>query len=62
MQILDALLRIEELLQQQNDRHYGVEGEVEDVIVNVKPQATPFQKAVAAKPKGARGAPRVDRL
>ena len=59
MQALDALLRIEELLtklvatKDQDDT--SVDGNVEDVITNVKPQSTPFSKAVAAKPKGARG-------
>jgi hypothetical protein len=56
-QILDALLRIEELLQKPEET--SVEGNIEDVIVNVKPQETPFQKAVAKKPTGAR---KVDRL
>jgi hypothetical protein len=33
--------------------------DIQDVIVNVKPTPTPFQKAVAKKPTGAR---KVDRL
>lgn len=69
MQQLDALLRIEEVLEklrvdflrtrEQQMAEPVVEGEVEDIITNVKPQDTPFQKAFAAKPKGAR---KVDRL
>jgi hypothetical protein len=60
-QILDALLRIEELLQAQASTDEGpYTGEdIQDVIVNVKPTPTPFQKAVAKKPTGAR---KVDRL
>jgi hypothetical protein len=59
-QILDALLRIEELLQAKADEDLPYTGEdVQDVIKNVKPQETPFQKAVAKKPTGAR---KVDRL
>jgi hypothetical protein len=61
-QILDALLRIEELLQEKasidDGQTYSGE-DVQDVIKNVKPQETPFSKAVAKKPTGAR---KVDRL
>lgn len=57
MQILDALLRIEELLTPNEDTK--VDGDIEDVIVNVKPTPTPFSKAVAKKPAGGR---KVDRL
>jgi hypothetical protein len=66
-QILDALLRIEETLIKYGQAFYKVDEEgsvsevpLEDVIVDVRPQETPFQKALAAKPKGSRG--KVDRL
>lgn len=68
-QTLDALLRIEETLERlrvdflRTAREQliegPVEGSIEDAIVNVKPQETPFQKAVAKRPTGAR---KVDRL
>ena len=59
MQILDALLRIEELLTPSDD-DTKVDGDIVDVIKTITPTPTPFQKLMAAKPKGARG--KVDRL
>lgn len=68
-QMLDTLLRIEETLIKYGQVFYKTDEDgnvdvipLEDVIVNVTPQETPFQKAIAGKPKGSRGAPKVDRL
>lgn len=63
-QMLDALLRIEELLiaQQallQKPEVAPVEGNTEDVIKDIEPTNTPFMKSIAKKTTGAR---KVDRL
>lgn len=59
-QILDALLRIEELLQKPEDT--SVDGDIEDVITNVKPTPTPLSKKLASTKLEAKGARKVDRL
>lgn len=69
MQILDALLRIEEQLIKYGQAFYKTDEDgtvdmlpLEDVIVDVKPQVTPFQKAVAEKPAKKNWRGKTDRL
>jgi hypothetical protein len=56
-QILDALLRIEELLQKR-EAEPEVEGELADAITNVTPRETPLTKKMTKRFAG----PKVDRL
>jgi hypothetical protein len=55
LQILDALLRIEELLQKLVERFdlddTKVDGDITDIVKNIAPTETPFTKTVAASAK-----------